>query len=223
MAMKASPLKGMERDNHKYSSREWDAGKSKWKYTYTEPKEKGVYRGKTASWVTNYNKLKSKVIGAPASESSGSTSVSKALANSKRVSAGRTAASKLVKTKPEENVEPVVRAKTTSIDFSDRKYKESTEKLQKDLETNKSNTEKYYKEQFEAEKNSYRGKLMNALSERYGNDIPNDRVKKVDSQVEEYTKSLWDDVYKPMVDRVNKANEANTDTLLKTLKKLYEK
>jgi hypothetical protein len=64
---------------------------------------------------------------------------------------------------------------------------------------------------------------MNALSERYGNDIPDDRIKKVDSQVEEYTKSLWDDVYKPMVDRVNKANEANTDTLLKTLKKLYEK
>jgi hypothetical protein len=143
MAMKASPLKGMERDNHKYTSREWDAGKSKWKYTYTEPKEKGVYRGKTASWVTNYNKLKSKVIGAPASESSsGSTPVSKVLSNSKRVSAGRVAASKLVKTKSEENVEPVVRAKTTSIDFSDRKYKESTEKLQKDLETNKSNTEK---------------------------------------------------------------------------------
>lgn len=225
---KESSLKGSERKNHKYISREWKNGK--WKYVYktdevnsdnaaseaqSESRASGKWTGKTASWVTSYNEMKNRYIGTV----SPSSTVSQAK-NSKSASAGRAAVSKLVKT---DNPQPMIKAKTTTIDKSDAKYTETTEKVKKELAENNEKTEKYYKEQFETEKNKYKEKLLSGLTSQFGSDIPDSERDRIDKRVEEYSKTLWDDVYKPMMERVVKDNEHSTDQLMRTLKKIYEK
>jgi len=235
MAQKVKSVDGTERKNHKYLKREWKNGK--WQYWYKDPttpknldmsklkgeestgQTKGKWTGKTASWVSSYRELKNRRIGSV----SPASTVSEAK-NSKSASSGRAAVSKIVKTKDTTtDVEPVVRAQTTSIDMSDSKYNESTDKIKKELAENNEKTEKYYKEQFENEKNKYKEKLLANLSSQFGDDIPEGEKERIDAQVEEYTKTLWDQVYKPMMDRVVKANEHSTDQIMRTLKKLYEK
>lgn len=235
MAMKAkNSLEGTERKNHKYIKREWKNGK--WQYWYknpTTPKDldmsklkapedskaqpKGKWTGKTASWVKSYNDLKNR-----RGEAITPASTVTQAKNSKSVSSGRAAASKYLKTE-RVAAEPVLRAQTTTIDKSDAKYTEATDKIKKELTENNEKTEKYYKEQFENEKNKYKEKLMSNLASRFGDDIPEGEKARIDEQVEEYTKTLWDQVYKPMMDRVVKANEHSTDQMMRTLKKIYEK
>jgi F0F1-type ATP synthase membrane subunit b/b' len=137
----------------------------------------------------------------------------------KSVSRGKSAVSKLVNTDSVTSI----RAKTTTIDPSDEKYKESTDKAREELEKTTADTEKYYKQQYENEKDSYRQKLVSALTTAYGRELTDEELANIDKQVDDYAESLWDDVYKPISERVTKAHKQATDQVLRYLKKLYDK
>ena len=46
-------------------------------------------------------------------------------------------------------------------------------------------------------------------------------MSKINEQVEKETKTLWDEVYKPMVDKVNDVIKDNRDSVLRVLRKKY--
>lgn len=225
--VKVSPLKGIERDNHKYVKRELVNGK--WKYWYKDPKPEtdssqlrtdsqlpGKWTGKTASWIKGYKDIKNRkssgVVSSPVAES-----VAKSVG--KKVAAGRAAAAKVVKI----SNEPVKKAQTLGYDPSDAGYKDSMEKVQKELEQNNEKTEKYYNEMFEKEKDNYSKKLMSALVKQYGENVSDEQKARIESMVEEYGKTLWEDVYKPMADQIKKANKQASDRALRVLRKVYDK
>ena len=52
-------------------------------------------------------------------------------------------------------------------------------------------------------------------------DIPDSEMSKINEQVEKETKTLWDEVYKPMVDKVNDVIKDNRDSVLRVLRKKY--
>ncbi len=208
-----SPLKGREMPNHQYLKREWHNGKWKYYYSNTENKETDSNadyknRGPNASWVDAYKSRKNKKV-SPLSSASEA-------ASSKAAARGKSVASNYLDTS-------VMRARTTTVDSSDAAYNDSLNKLKTETADSKSRTDTYYNQKFQDEKNGYRTKLMSDLTKKYGNDIPDSEMTKINSKVEEYSRSLWNDVYKPMADRVNKAQQQNADRITRYLKKLYNK
>lgn len=164
---------------------------------------------KTSSWATSYLANKTKVTNLLAS-----TSVSKSSAKT-----GKAAASKLVKT----TTEPVYRAKTTTAKYLDNdSYKAEVDKLNTETKQKTEQNERQYRQAFEEEKENYRTKLMNNLSSKYAGNIPEEEVEKVNTKVEEYSKSLWKDVYEPQVKRVNTAIEEANKYIWRALKRKYE-
>lgn len=100
-------------------------------------------------------------------------------------------------------------------------YKEASDKLEKESKEKIENNEKYYKDLYEQEKESFRTKLTNGLKSKYPNGIPNEEVNKINKQVDQETKTLWKEVYEPLVSKVNDAIKANSDAVLRVLKKKY--
>lgn len=221
MAKVASPLEGGERKNHKYIKREFKNGK--WQYWYKDPanptagdtskmkNQNGVSTTNTngrktgdwaKAWLENKNK-KSSAVGNAASVAA-------------KVKSGKAAASKLVKTNP------VYKAKTTtSPELSNEEYKKKAEELDTEAKTKMQQNEQQYREAYEKEKEAYKAKLMASLSSKYNGDIPEDEVSNVESKIEEYTKTLWQDVYEPQVKRINSAIEEANKQIQRALKKRF--
>ena len=227
---KTNTLKGREMPNHKYIKREWVNGK--WNYTYAADNAKSanslttrdtssspsvakdyINKGPNASWAESYlaRKNRAKTLITPAS------SVSEAISSSS-ASTGRSVASNYLDIDTS-----VTRAKTSTIDPSDQAYNDNIAKLQTETNDSKTRTETYYKQKYEEEKNNYKNKLTADLARKYGNDIPVSETARLNSQVEEYGRTLWNDVYKPMSDRVTKTQQQNADRITRYLKKLYDK
>ncbi len=229
---KTNTLKGREMPNHKYIKREWINGK--WNYTYAASNAKSVgdltkrdtsssqsaakdyiNKGPSASWAETYLARKNR----PKTLISPSSTVAEAISSSS-ASTGRSVASNYLNIDTDTSV---TRAKTTTIDPSDQAYNDNIAKLQTETNDSKNRTETYYKQKYEEEKNNYKTKLMSDLTKKYGNDIPASETARLNSQVEEYGRTLWNDVYKPMADRVTKTQQQNADRITRYLKKLYDK
>ena len=221
MAKVASPLEGGERKNHKYIKREFKNGKRQ--YWYKDPanptagdtskmkNQNGVSTTNTngrktgdwaKAWLENKNK-KSSAVGSATSAAA-------------KVKSGKAAASKLV------NTNPVYKAKTTtSPELNNEEYKKKAEELDTEAKTKMQQNEQQYREAYEKEKEAYRAKLMASLSSKYNGDIPEDEVSNVESKIEEYTKTLWQDVYEPQVKRINSAIEEANKQIQRALKKRF--
>ena len=223
MAKVVSPLEGGERKNHKYIKREWKNGK--WQYWYKDPaknatdvsqlkNQNGVSSNNTTArktsdwakaWLENKNKKSSAVK---------STSATSAAA---KVSSGKAAASKLVNTNNQ-----VYKAKTTTFPvLNNEEYKKKAEELDTEAKTKIEQNEQQYRDAYEKEKEDYREKLTNSLKSKYGSSVPEEEIVKINSQVEEYTKTLWKDVYEPQVKRINSAIEEANKRIQRALKKRY--
>lgn len=220
---KESALKGTEKQNHKYLKREWKNGK--WQYWYKDPAKPttDVSKLRTQSkasntsatsttgrktgdwakaWLENKNK-KSSVVG--------NNSVAA------KVSSGKAAVSKLVKT------DSVYKAKTTTSPvLNNEEYKKKAEELDTEAKTKMEQNEQQYKVAYEKEVESYREKFLGPLRSQYGDSIPEEELAKVNSKVDEYTKTLWKDVYEPQVKRINSAIEEANKQIQRALKKRYE-
>ena len=217
---KESALKGTEKQNHKYLKREWKNGK--WQYWYKDPSKPETDTSKlknqngvsstsstnrktgdwAKAWLENKNKKSSAV---------GNSSVAA------KVKSGKAAASKLVKT------DPVYKAKTTTSPvLSNEEYKKKAEELNTETKTKIEQNEQQYKAAYEKEKEGYREKLTNSLKSQYGGSVPEEEMAKINSKVEEYSKTLWTDVYEPQVKRINSAIEEANKQIQRALKKRYE-
>ncbi len=218
----ASTLKGREMPNHRYIKREWLNGK--WKYTYdnsngvseaSNPKAKNVSSVST----TQQNKPRETSAWAKAYLAN-RTKKASAIATTANVSKGKSRASSLVKTN---NTNDIYRARTTSIEtLNDANYGTYKEKVENEVNEKMKKNEDSYKAAFEKEKESYMNKFMEGLKAKYGEDIPDSEIARVKSKVEEYTKSLWEDVYEPQLKRLNDALDSNKKQILRSLKNKYE-
>ena len=222
MAKVAAPLEGSERKNHKYIKREFKNGK--WQYWYKDPtkpttdtsqlrNQNGVSTTnttsrKTGDWAKAWLENKTKTSSAVKSSNSSSAAT--------KAKAGKAAASKLV------NVNPVYKAKTTtSPALNNEEYKKKVEELDTEAKTKMEQNERQYREAYEKEKEAYKAKLMASLSSKYNGDIPEDEVSNLESKIEEYTKTLWQDVYEPQVKRINSAIEEANKQIQRALKKRF--
>lgn len=149
----------------------------------------------TGQWVSAFNAI---------FDNSSKVSVNKFASNS-RVSKGRKKVSGLV------NVNRVYNAKTQQTQKSKEDYKKSLEELETKTKEQKENTEKYYRNLYEREKDSYRKQL----ELKYG-----DNQSMVETELSKYSASLWNTVYKPLVDRTTKNIDDNSQYLMRTLKRL---
>ena len=105
---------------------------------------------------------------------------------------------------------------------SKEEYRESAEKIERELNDRINANEKYYTDLYNQEKESVRDKLLNSLKLKYQDEIPEEEMSRINEQVEKDTKKLWEDVYQPLVDKVNDAIKANRDAVLRLLKKKYD-
>ena len=215
-----SPLKGREVPGHKYIKR--ILGKNgKWQYVYEKAagadrstssgdSKPGKYTGKTSSWVKSYYETKNKKVSALPSE---------------QVEAGKTAASGKVRTSGSASAQKwdtsVARAQIADDIPTKEQYKEAADKLETESNQKITENENYYKNLYEQEKESIRNKLISGLKAKNSGDIPDSEMSKINEQVEKETKTLWDEVYKPMVDKVNDVIKDNRDSVLRVLRKKY--
>ena len=228
-----NPLKGREVPGHKYIKR--IMGKNgKWQYVYEKAAGKdrldssartrvsndrsassgdskpGKYTGKTSSWVKSYYETKNKKVSAISSE---------------QVEAGKAAASGKVRTSGSASTQKwdtsVARAQIADDIPTKEQYKEAADKLETESNQKITENENYYKNLYEQEKESIRNKLISGLKAKNSGDIPDSEMSKINEQVEKETKTLWDEVYKPMVDKVNDVIKDNRDSVLRVLRKKY--
>lgn len=205
-----SALKGREMPNHKYTKRELVNGK--WRYSYDDssirkasnPKAKNVSTIETSPWAKSYLANRTKKVSALTTEAN--------------VSTGKSKASSLVKID-----NGVYRAKTTTVDtLNDSNYSEYKGKVENELDEKMKKNEESYRSAYEKEKQSYENKLMDALRKKYSDDIPESEKNRVKSKVEDYSKSLWEDVYEPQLKRLNNSLDQNKKQILRSLKQKYE-
>lgn len=212
-----SPLRGRELPGHKYIRRIM-GDNGKWRYIYdksdTENKKPGVYTGKTASWVKSYYATRNKRISSlPVSQiDSGRNAASKKVSTSGR----RTSSSSQTPQWDTSMTYARINNETTK-----EEYKEMADKLEKESKEKIEKNEQYYKNLYEQEKESVKNKILKQLNAQYPDGIPESEMKKVDFRVESETKTLWNEVYKPMVDRVNDVIKANSEAVLRVLRKKY--
>ena len=221
-----NPLKGREVPGHKYIKR--IMGKNgKWQYVYEKAAGKdrldssartsvsndnkpGKYTGKTSSWVKSYYETKNKKVSALPSE---------------QVEAGKAAASGKVRTSGSASTQKwdtsVARAQIADDIPTKEQYKEAADKLETESNQKITENENYYKNLYEQEKESIRNKLISGLKAKNSGEIPDSEMSKINEQVEKETKTLWDEVYKPMVDKVNDVIKDNRDSVLRVLRKKY--
>ena len=217
-----SPLKGREMPGHKYIKRVM--GKNgKWQYTYTSLSNSS----NTAKSVSNIRRntgYTSKTFNL--SDSSNSKApysyryVKLSNISPSTIAKGKSKASSKVRTSSEEWDKKVTAAKIAEP--SKEEYRESAEKIERELNDRINANEKYYTDLYNQEKESVRDKLLNSLKLKYQDEIPEEEMSRINEQVEKDTKKLWEDVYQPLVDKVNDAIKANRDAVLRLLKKKYD-
>jgi len=240
MAIK-SPLKGREVPGHKYIKRiVTDSGKYRYIYDSTAEGAKegaksisslrsgsspqgsggnskpGMYTGKTSSWVTAYYAAKNKKLSSLNSEQ---IAAGEAAASKKVSTGGRSSSSSSSSQKWDTKVE---RARLADQSPTKEEYKEAYDKLETETNQKKTDNETYYKNLYEQEKQSQKEKLMRGLRAKYGSNIPKEEEDKVNKQVEEDTKTLWQDVYEPLLSKVNDAIDDANKAVMRILKKKFE-
>jgi len=215
-----SPLKGREMPNHKYIRRVMGSN-GKWQYYYgTISDSKNGAKSvsdirrssqtnssiKRSGWAENYLANRNKKV---------SEFTPKSIENGKRK------ASSKVKTSGEQWDTSVTWAKIASDEPTKEEYKQKADELEKELNDKITSNEEYYNNLYNQEKESLRTKLTNNLKSKYPEGIPESELTKINDQVEKDTKTLWEEVYKPMVDKVNDVIKENRDAVLRILKKKY--
>lgn len=217
-----SPLKGREMPGHKYIKRVM--GKNgKWQYTYTNLSNSSN-AAKSVSGIRRNSGYTGKSINVsenPISRAPYSyryVKLSDISANT--IAKGKSKASSKVRTSSEEWDKKVTAAKIAEP--SKEEYRESAEKIERELNDRINANEKYYTDLYNQEKESVRDKLLNSLKLKYQDEIPEEEMSRINEQVEKDTKKLWEDVYQPLVDKVNDAIKANRDAVLRLLKKKYD-
>lgn len=216
-----SPLKGREVPGHKYVRREVSSNGS-YKYFYSNSAEKAksvssLRKGETqqenssrkrdTSWADVYLANRNRKVSSfePAS-----------------VSKGKSAASSKVKTTSEKWDTKVTRATLANEQPTKEQFKEAYDKLEAETNQKKTSNETYYKNLYEQEKEQHKNKLLKKLQSTYGNNIPEEEMNRVNEQVEKDTSKLWDDVYKPLVDKVNGAIDDANKAVMRILRRKYE-
>ena len=216
---KQSSLKGREMPNHKYISRTWKD--DKWVYVYEAPKTKlanitpdispsaptksqGYTNRKTGSWVEQYKRIKNMTVNS--------------ISSTPTVENGKTAVGRAgLKLDNRMNYAAIASGITKE------KYEETTKKLKDELDKKKSSNESHFRQLFTNETATYRNKLLQQLTRKYGNDIPESETKKLDKTMEDYSKKLWDDVYQKKLDETNSTDQLKYEQTDRYLKKNIRK
>ena len=205
----ASPLKGIQRENHKYLRREEKNGK--YVYVYEEPNTGNLIdTGRlnsnpssgsakaptTSSWVIAYNRIKN-------TKASGA-----------HIEAGKSAAKKLGLN--------IYKAKLTN-QVEQSQYDDTMKELRTQADDRIKKKEEHYRNLLEQDKKAYSEKLQSQLANRYKGDIPKEELSKVDKQAEQYADRLWKNTYEPMLTRDRDGIEQQYESVDKYLKARVKK